>query len=130
MLPGDGYGRWSVAGCSDSQSVFPNAIERLMPRVPSQLTNGKPRSVRPSGAPVQDRVVRTVGEVREWLDEEGWGVIDPPNTPQGCCAHHIGVATAGYRPLTPGHSADWEVADQDGVSYRAEPCRGGTHLSH
>lgn len=64
----------------------------------------------------------TVGKVRQWLSEEGWGVIDSRETPGGCWAHFSSVARAGYRALASGQSValEWEaVADQDGFSYRA-----------
>ena len=59
--------------------------------------------------------------VREWHSQEGWGVIDAPETPGGCWAHFSHVAVLGYRDLSPGEAValEWEMADQDGYSYRA-----------
>ena len=59
--------------------------------------------------------------VREWHDDEGWGVLDSPETPGGCWAHFSQVATRGYRTLSPGQTValTCEVADQDGYHYRA-----------
>jgi len=59
--------------------------------------------------------------VRSWHDDEGWGVIDCSETPGGCWAHFSAVAVAGYRTLAPGQAVvlDWELAQQDGYSYRA-----------
>lgn len=59
--------------------------------------------------------------VREWRDEEGWGVLDCPETPGGCWGHFSQVRTAGFRTLSPGQLVDleWEAADQDGFDYRA-----------
>ena len=41
----------------------------------------------------------TVGTVRRWHDEEGWGVIDSPDTPGGCWAHYSNVAVTGHESL-------------------------------
>ena len=61
------------------------------------------------------------GIVRVWRNEEGWGVIDSPETPGGCWAHFSHLAIEGYRTLTPGQSVElaWQAAVQDGYSYRA-----------
>lgn len=62
-----------------------------------------------------------VGTVREWHEDEGWGVIDSPETTTGCWAHFSSVLVDGYRKLTSGQSVclEWEAASQDGYSYRA-----------
>jgi cold shock protein len=59
--------------------------------------------------------------VREWHSDQGWGVIDAPETPGGCWAHFSHIAMRGYRELSPGRpvTLEWEMADQDGYSYRA-----------
>lgn len=61
------------------------------------------------------------GRVREWHDEEGWGVIDSPAAPGGCWAHFSAIAMDGYRALAVGDEVevDLEAADQDGYAYRA-----------
>jgi CspA family cold shock protein len=59
--------------------------------------------------------------VREWHREEGWGVVDSPQTPGGCWVHFSHIQSAGYRELGPGRTVtlEFEPADQDGFSYRA-----------
>jgi cold shock protein len=59
--------------------------------------------------------------VREWHSDQGWGVIDAAETPGGCWAHFSHIAMRGYRELSPGQAValEWEIADQDGYSYRA-----------
>jgi CspA family cold shock protein len=59
--------------------------------------------------------------VRTWLPDEGWGVIDSPDTPGGCWAHFSSVLVPGYRALTAGQSVtfDYESAEQDGYHFRA-----------
>lgn len=59
--------------------------------------------------------------MREWHDEEGWGVIDSPAAPGGCWAHYSSIEMDGYRALAAGDEVevDIEAADQDGYAFRA-----------
>ncbi|BEL06198.1 hypothetical protein Q0Z83_043890 [Actinoplanes sichuanensis] len=59
--------------------------------------------------------------VREWNDDEGWGVIDSPSTPGGCWAHFSHAAVAGAVTFTTGAPVllEWESPGQDGYPYRA-----------
>jgi CspA family cold shock protein len=65
--------------------------------------------------------VSATGVVRTWQAEEGWGVIDSPDTPAGCWAHFSSVLVPRYRTLVAGQSVtfDHEVAEQDGYGFRA-----------
>jgi CspA family cold shock protein len=74
----------------------------------------------------------TTGTVRVWHAEQGWGVVDSPDTPGGCWAHfsHLwaeGLApplqpgeivetTSDFRELFDGETVDfeWESPGQDG----------------
>lgn len=69
----------------------------------------------------------TIGAVREWHEEAGWGVIDSPETPGGCWAHFSHVDRPGYRTLTPGQrvTLEWQQPGQDGYPYRAVRVRTG-----
>jgi CspA family cold shock protein len=60
-------------------------------------------------------------EVREWDDEEGWGVLDSSETPGGCWAHFSVVEMSGFHSLAAGQkvSLEWESGEQDGFQYRA-----------
>jgi CspA family cold shock protein len=62
-----------------------------------------------------------LGIVREWRLEEGWGVIDSAETPDGCWAHFSSINMEGFKALTPGGHVYlvWEPARQDGYSFRA-----------
>ena len=64
-----------------------------------------------------------IATVRWWRDEDGWGVLDSPETPGGCFAHYSNIEMSGYRKLEPGAKVqlDWEAPGfkQDGYDYRA-----------
>ncbi len=62
-----------------------------------------------------------LGQVREWHDEHGWGVIDSAETPGGCWAHFSMLLMPGYRTLAVGAAVEFtfEPADQDGFAFRA-----------
>jgi CspA family cold shock protein len=63
----------------------------------------------------------SVGSVRTFHAEEGWGVIDGPDVPGGCWVHFSTIAMDGYRELARGQHV-WfraEAASQDGFAYRA-----------
>jgi len=61
------------------------------------------------------------GVVREWAADEGWGVIDSPETPGGCWAHFGALHDAGLVALTTGQHVtfDFVRVEQDGFHYRA-----------
>jgi CspA family cold shock protein len=61
------------------------------------------------------------GTVREWHDEEGWGVVDSPETPGGCWTHLSHLTIAGFGRLSAGQivELEWESPGQDGFPYRA-----------
>ncbi|HEV8569916.1 MAG TPA: cold shock domain-containing protein [Actinoplanes sp.] len=62
-----------------------------------------------------------VGTVREWHQDEGWGVIDSEETPGGCWAHFSSAAVSGYVTFTAGQAVwlQWESPGQDGYPFRA-----------
>ncbi|MDG9701835.1 cold shock domain-containing protein [Streptomyces sp. DH37] len=64
-----------------------------------------------------------IATVREWHEEEGWGVLDCPETPGGCWGHFSCIEMDGYRTLRAGQQVDlvWEAPGfrQDGYDYRA-----------
>ena len=53
----------------------------------------------------------TLGTVRDWTDDEGWGVIDSSATPGGCWTHFSHLAVPGYRTLRAGQvvEMEWET---------------------
>jgi len=65
--------------------------------------------------------VSVLAVVREWHDDEGWGVVDSPEVPGGCWVSFAHLKVAGYRSLRPGEpvALEWEPAQQDGFAYRA-----------
>jgi CspA family cold shock protein len=64
---------------------------------------------------------RIVGVVRVWHGDDGWGVVDSPQTPGGCWVHFSVVDVPGYHELRAGQQVllELEDADQDGYAYRA-----------
>ncbi|MEU3612920.1 cold shock domain-containing protein [Streptomyces sp. NPDC006872] len=64
-----------------------------------------------------------IATVREWYAEEGWGVLDSPETPGGCFGHYADIRTTGHHTLSPGQQVDltWEAPGfkQDDYDYRA-----------
>jgi len=66
-----------------------------------------------------------MGTVREWHDDEGWGVIDGPDVPGGCWAHFSSVEMPGYRRLAAGDVVHFEHerVRQDGYDHRATRVR-------
>ena len=63
----------------------------------------------------------TRGRVREWHDDEGWGVVDAEEAPGGCWAHFSAVRVDGFKSLASGTEVllELEPADQDGYDFRA-----------
>lgn len=63
-----------------------------------------------------------IGTVREWYDEDGWGVLESEATPGGCWVHFSMIEMAGHRRVKVGDPVRfvWEPADQDGYAFRAE----------
>jgi CspA family cold shock protein len=71
----------------------------------------------------------STGTVRTFNADEGWGVLDAPDTPGGCWVHFSAIVAAGYRSLTAGDHVRFhaERGEQDGFAYRATKVwTGGT----
>ena len=62
-----------------------------------------------------------MGTVREYDNDEGWGVIYAPGVPGGCWVHFSAIAAPGYRSLRAGQAVTFraEPAAQDGYAYVA-----------
>ena len=66
----------------------------------------------------------TQGIVRIWHQEEGWGIIDSPETPDGCWAHYSHLKMQGFRALEAAQTVSFsyeklEEFTQDGFVFRA-----------
>jgi len=63
----------------------------------------------------------SVGSVRSFNADEGWGVIDGPDVPGGCWVHFSAIAADGYRQLWAGQRVVFHAvaASQDGFAFRA-----------
>jgi CspA family cold shock protein len=64
----------------------------------------------------------TYGVVREWHSDEGWGVIESPDTPDGAWVFVSAIHTEGPRSLTAGQHVwfTYKQAQHDGYDFRAE----------
>ncbi|MCW2526714.1 MAG: cold shock protein [Pseudonocardiales bacterium] len=62
------------------------------------------------------------GVVREWNNDEGFGVIDSPETPGGCGAVFPQINMEGYRTLRQGQHVRFTFieAEQDGCPFQAQ----------
>lgn len=65
--------------------------------------------------------MNSIGTVHKWNDDAGWGVVESPDTPGGCWVHYSVLQVSGWRSLSVGDDVafEWEVAEQDGYSFRA-----------
>lgn len=72
-------------------------------------------------APPRPPLQRSTGVVVEWRLEEGWGVVEAPETPGGAWTHFSEIRGDGYRSLVRDQRVEfgWEPARQDGYSFRA-----------
>ena len=71
------------------------------------------------------------GTVREWLREEGWGILDSVDTPGGCWTHFSYLIMDGEHSLLPGERVlfTWEHVAVDGLPYRAKQVWPEGHTS-
>ena len=62
-----------------------------------------------------------IANVREWHDDEGWGVVESADLAGLCWVHFSVVEMVGYRRLAPGQRVlvQVEYAEQDGYDCRA-----------
>ena len=66
-------------------------------------------------------LITCVGRVREWHDDEGWGVVDCADLEAACWVHYSVVEMRGYRRLDGGTGVRVVVerVEQDGYHFRA-----------
>jgi CspA family cold shock protein len=59
----------------------------------------------------------SIGTMRTWNHDEGWGVIDSPETPGGCWIHATTPSTKTRMGLDPGRQVyfEWERLPGKGV---------------
>jgi CspA family cold shock protein len=63
--------------------------------------------------------------VKQWSDDEGWGVLSSPDVDGDVWAHYSALHVDGFRTLRVGDTVSAEIVDigspnQDGYRYRAE----------
>jgi CspA family cold shock protein len=61
------------------------------------------------------------GVIRLWHEDDGWGVVDAPQTPGGCWASFSTLAAAAFWEPQEGEPVEFEfeVFPQDAFAYRA-----------
>lgn len=69
-------------------------------------------------------LARVIATVREWHDDEGWGVVRADGIPGDIWVPFSAIQTEGYKKLDPGGRVEVEVEgplpfEQDGFRYRA-----------
>lgn len=86
------------------------------------VRGGVPKALAPAAPEPAHGQHRTVAVVREWHDDEGWGVLDSDETPGGCWAHFSSLSIAGFRHASPGQrvSITYHHSPQDGFDYVAD----------
>ncbi len=104
------------------------AAGRLKPLEDRGNGTGRDGAVR-SLAVVHDQVVTTVGKVRQWLDEEGWGVIDSPDTLGRCWAHYSSVAVPGYKGSILASRSRWSGKWSSRTAFPTARCAPGLPVS-
>jgi len=72
-------------------------------------------------ASIQTEPMTSIGSVRAFDADEGWGVIDGPDVPGGCFVHFSAIAMDGCREVVRGQQVSFraEAANQDGFAFRA-----------
>jgi cold shock protein len=69
-----------------------------------------------------------IATVRQWSDDEGWGVVSVDEIPDDVWVHFSAIQIEGYKSLKPGERIEVRVEgplpfDQDGYRYRATAAR-------
>ena len=67
--------------------------------------------------------MESVGTVREFNAEEGWGVIDSPDVRGGCFVHYSSIEMPDFQALEQGQRVSFSYENpgflQDGCPHRA-----------
>lgn len=65
----------------------------------------------------------SIGVVRQFDGEEGWGILDSPDVPGGCFVHFSNLEMEGFKTLKQGQEVAFSFETpgflQDGCPYRA-----------
>jgi CspA family cold shock protein len=72
-----------------------------------------------------DSKLTGLATVREWHDDDGWGVLESGQLPGPCWTHFSAIEMSGYHVLVPGSTVEVtaEYAEQDGYHLRAVEVR-------
>jgi CspA family cold shock protein len=68
-----------------------------------------------------------IATVREWRDEEGWGVVSADEVPEDIFVHFSNIQMDGYKSLKPGEQVEVDVVGPglpvEGCRYQASAAR-------
>lgn len=57
--------------------------------------------------------MRTVGTVKWFNDEKGFGFITPEDGSKDCFVHHSAIQANGFKSLQEGQRVEFDVVDRD-----------------
>jgi CspA family cold shock protein len=57
--------------------------------------------------------MRTVGTVKWFNDEKGFGFITPDDGSKDCFVHHTAIQAQGFKSLQEGQRVEFDVVDRD-----------------
>ena len=71
------------------------------------------------------RPITAQGTIKEWREDDGWGVLVSPEVSGDVWAHGTQLRPFGYAPLQSGQAVEFSYIEmpgggQDGYSFRAE----------
>jgi CspA family cold shock protein len=107
-------------GALDSAATWSESLKRTGRGIANVISTIRCGHARQQPTWKTGRVI-SVGVVRDFRPEQGWGIIDGPDVPGGCWVHFSAIVMDGYRQLMCGQRVSFraEAANQNGFTFRA-----------